>query len=117
MLFYSFLCGKARTGSVRGGNTTEVYNNYEEDASYKKSKMLVDMHPDVVTLVERYGRTHHHVDISGFRNNKMLLRPDVIIKNKANEFGMKLARKYGTEEQFIDYDFNKAVYPSGRGSW
>ena len=41
MLFYSFLCGKARTGTIKGGNTSEVYNNYENDASYEKSKMLM----------------------------------------------------------------------------
>ena len=63
MLFYAFLQGKARTGTVKGGNTTEVYNNYEEDASLRKSQMLMEMHPGIVTLVERYGRVHHHVDL------------------------------------------------------
>lgn len=124
MLFYSFLCGKLRTGTVKGGNTSEIYNNYEEDASLKKSQMLVEMHPDVVTLQERYGRIHHHVDLDaimtydGFpaRQNPIILRKDVEIKNKVDNYGMKMVRKWGTPEAYEDPEFSKEVYPSGRKS-
>lgn len=124
MLFYSFLCGKLRTGTVKGGNTSEIYNNYEEDASLKKSQMLVEMHPDVVTLQERYGRIHHHVDLDaimtydGFpaRQNPIILRKDVEIKNKVDNYGMKMIRNWGTPEAYEDPEFSKEVYPSGRKS-
>lgn len=124
MLFYSFLCGKLRTGTVKGGNTSEIYNNYAEDASLKKSQMLVEMHPDVVTLQERYGRVHHHVDLDaimthdGFpaRQNPIILKKDVEIKNKVDNYGMKLIRNWGTPEAYEDPEFSKDVYPSGRKS-
>lgn len=124
MLFYFALCGKLRTGTVKGGNTTEIYNNYEEDASLKKSQMLKEMHPDVIELVERYGRTHHHVNLDKIinkyglpgRHNVPILKKDVDILNKVDNYGMELAREYGTENQYIDYDFSKQCYPTGRKS-
>jgi len=122
MLIYSFLCGKARTGTVKGGNTSEIYNNYQEDASLKKSQMLVEMHPDVVTLKERYGRVHHHVDLDAIvnkhgqpaRNNPLILKKDVKILNKVNNYGMKLIREWGTDAAYEDLEYSMDVYPSGR---
>lgn len=122
MLFYSFLCGKARTGTVKGGNTTEVYNNYEEDASLKKSQMLVEMHPDVVSLVERYGRIHHIVDLDKIktvdgnpaRKNPLILKKNVDIVNKVDNYGMELVREWGTENAWVDYDYSKDIFPRGR---
>lgn len=122
MLMYSFLCGKARTGTVKGGNTSEVYNNYQEDASLKKSQMLVEMHPDVVTLQERYGRVHHHVDLDAIINqhgqparlNPLILKKDVKILNKTDNYGMKLVRQWDTPEAYVDPEYSTAVYPKGR---
>lgn len=122
MLMYSFLCGKARTGTVKGGNTSEVYNNYQEDASLKKSQMLVEMHPDVVTLQERYGRVHHHVDLDAIINqhgqparlNPLILKKDVKVLNKTDNYGMKLIRQWDTPEAYEDPEYSAAVYPKGR---
>ena len=124
MLFYAFLCGKLRTGTVKGGNTSEIYNNYQEDASLKKSQMLMEMHPDVVTLIERYGRTHHHVDLDAIinkhglpaRQNPLILKKDVKIVNQVDNYGMKLIREYGTPDAYEDVEYSKDVYPHGRKS-
>ena len=124
MLFYAFLCGKLRTGTVKGGNTSEIYNNYQEDASLKKSQMLMEMHPDVVTLIERYGRTHHHVDLDAIinkhglpaRQNPLILKKDVKIVNQVDNYGMKLIREYGTPDAYEDIEYSKDVYPHGRKS-
>ena len=122
MLVYAFLCGKLATGTVKGGNTSELYNNYQGDGSLNKSKMLQQMHPDVVTLVEKYGRIHHHVDLDkiindqGFqaRQNAPILRKDVDIVNNIDNYGMNLIREWGTDAAYIDHEFTKHVYPSGR---
>jgi len=122
MLIYAFLCGKARTGTIKGGNTSEIYNNYQEDASFKKSQMLVDMHPDVVTLQEKYGRVHHHVNLDTIKNkhgqparlNPLILKKDVKIFNKTDNYGMKLIRNFGTDESYEDLDYSRDTYPSGR---
>lgn len=113
ILFYAFLCGKARTGTMTGGNTEEVYGGYEDKAA-AKSQMLVDLHPDVARLADRYGRIHHHVDISSFRNNKFILKKGVKIHKQTNNYGMKLKRNLGKEDEHIDWDFGKEIYPSGR---
>jgi len=130
LLFYSFLCGKARTGTIKGGNTSEVYNNYQEDASLKKSQMLVEMHPDVVSLVERYGRVHHHVDLDAIinkngqpaRNNPLILKKDIDIVGKVDNYGMKLYRGLDpdldqfpiTDHSYDDPLFSENKYPVGR---
>jgi len=122
MLFYSFLCGKARTGTIKGGNTSEIYNNYQEDASFKKSEMLLQMHPDVVQLAERYGRVHHLVDLEAImtkdgtlaRNTPLILKKDAKIVNAVDNYGMKLIRNYNTPEAYEDVNFSKDVYPTGR---
>lgn len=98
MLFYAFLQGKMRTGILKGGNTDEVYKGYNDEA-FAKSKMLVDLHPDCVKLVRRYGRWHHHVDISKFRNNKLILKEGLNIPKGINEYGMKLVQDFELETQ------------------
>ena len=129
-LIYAFLQGKARTGTVKGGNTSEVYNNYEEDASLRKSQMLVEMHPDVVTLVERYGRVHHHVDLDAIktkdgqpaRQNALILKDDVELLNRVDNYGMNLYRDVDddmsnypiTDSSIIDKSFSENKFPSGR---
>ena len=124
MLMYSFLCGKLRTGTVKGGNTSEIYNDYKEDASLTKSQMLKEMHPDCVTVGERYGRVHHFVDLNLIkrpdglpaRQNAPILRKDVKIVNKTDNYGMKLMREYGTDNQYEDTAYAQDVFPRGRKS-
>ena len=58
-----FLGDKATTQRKGGGNTAEFY---AQEGTNPKSQMLYDMHPDVTTLVERWGRPHHYVDYSGY---------------------------------------------------
>lgn len=98
ILMYSFLAGKLRTGTVKGGNTEELYG----DGTFEKSKMLVNLHPDCVELVHRYGRWHHHVDIRRFKDNKLIPvdNYDELVANaKPNEYGMVFAKNAGSEEQ------------------
>ena len=44
VLFYAFLQNKVNTQSLRGGNTQEFYN---AEGTMPKSKMQVDLHPDI----------------------------------------------------------------------
>jgi len=85
--FNAFLQDKARTQTVKGGNTAEFY---EKEGTLDKSQMLVKLHPDVTRLVWRFGRLHHHVNYAGFRNNRLKLRTDVVLSSQANEYGMEL---------------------------
>ena len=122
LLFYAFLNGKKRTGTVKGGNTEELYGNYKDDSAYKKSRMLVEMHPDCVKLVERYGRVHHEVDMNAIinkygypaRQNPLILKKDVPLLNTVDNYDMKLARNYQTPDQYYDLEFTESEFPTGR---
>jgi len=98
MIFYHFLQHKARTGTIKGGNTQELYGA----GTYDKSKMLVQLHPDVVRLADRYGRDHHHVDIRPFQHIMPQLRDDIELPKGHNEYGMKHVVGYGTEDQKVE---------------
>jgi hypothetical protein len=97
IMFNAFLQGKAATGKIKGGNTEELYG----DGTFEKSKMLVDLHPDVVTLVRRYDRWHHHVDMKSFKKNKLKFVEGFVMPKEADEYGMVLVNEYKTENQRI----------------
>jgi hypothetical protein len=52
--------------------------------------MLYEMHPDVVEMVWKFGRCHHYVNYKPFKNNKMIRKKNLKLKNKSNEYGMKI---------------------------
>lgn len=97
IMFNAFLQGKAGTQSVKGGNTEELYGA----GTFEKSKMLVDLHPDVTTLVRRYGRWHHHVDMRPFKHNQLIFRDDFVMPEGQDEYGMVLVEEFETENQRI----------------
>lgn len=66
--FNNFLQGKLNTQALGGGNTAEFY---QKEGTLLKSLMLERAHPDVSKLVWRFGRYHHYVDYSKFRNNEL----------------------------------------------
>jgi len=87
ILFNAFLQNKMATQTVKGGNTDEFY---AKEGTYPKSKMLVDLHPDVSRIAHRYGRWHHHVDYSVFKSLKLKKKPGLKIKQGVNNYGMIL---------------------------
>jgi hypothetical protein len=108
--FNIFLQGKAATQTVKGGNTEEFYhaenadnkeawrNSYlNAEGTVNKSKMLVDMHPDVAVMMFRYGRWHHYVDYTPFVKNEFKLKPGLEIPEGINEYGMYMIDNYDKE--------------------
>lgn len=98
ILFYTFLQGKMRTGTVKGGNTEELYGK----GTFEKSKMLVDLHPDCVELVQKYGRWHHRVDIQKVRKQAGQLEfvDGYVEPKEPNNYGMTLVQDFGLETQY-----------------
>lgn len=86
VLFNAFLQLKSTTLKMKGGNTDTIYKN----GTAAKSQMIVDMHPDVARLAWKFGRAHHHVDYSGFRDTQLVRRPGLDIPTAVDDFGMKL---------------------------
>lgn len=103
--FNAFLQGKAATQTVKGGNTEEFYHkeglekniwidNVNAEGTRNKSQMLVDLHPDVATMVWRYKRWHHYVDYSSFKKNQLRLKPNIKIEKKVDNYGMILVNNF-----------------------
>jgi hypothetical protein len=101
--FNAFLQLKMTTQVLRGGNSGEFY---DEEGTLPKSQMQVDLHPDVSKLVKKWGRWHHHVDYSGYRQ-QLVRKPDVEVKDGIDNYGMRLEEK--TEDGWtpLDYSFEK----------
>lgn len=84
--FNAFLQWKMTTQKLKGGNTDAFY---AKEGTLPKSKMLVDLHPDVAKLTWKFSRWHHHVDYRGFKS-KLVRRPDVSVPEGVNDYGMTL---------------------------
>ena len=105
--FNAFLQLKVPTQSLAGGNTKEFYHaegelvkgeKYARGGTLAKSQMQVDMHPDVSKLVWRFGRWHHYVDYSVFKNNRLIRDPNITVQSGINNYGMELYHFSSSEE-------------------
>lgn len=99
ILFNAMLMNKAPTQAQRGGNTAEFYHaegkvepgkKYTDTGTIAKSRMLAAVHPDVATVVFKFKRWHHHVDYTGFKHRKLVLREGFERPEGINNFGMRL---------------------------
>jgi hypothetical protein len=106
ILFNAFLCGKMATMTMKGGNTEEVYakNQKEFDNRRTFAESLKSQHPDVVEITMKWGRWHHHVDYSGFRQ-QLKLKDGLDIPKGNNEYGMTLRRATDQEVEEGDKYF------------
>ena len=87
--FNAFLQGKVKTQVLRGGNSDAFY---DKEGTYLKSKMQVDIHPDVSKIVYKFGRIHHHVDYTPFKKINLIKNKDFKIKKAVNNYGMQLKK-------------------------
>ena len=71
ILHQQFLCDKATTKSIQGGNTSSIY---EDDGLEKKVDSLIKQHPDVVKKTFKFKKVHHQVNYKPFKypNNKLI---------------------------------------------
>jgi hypothetical protein len=72
-LFNHYLCKKMPTMTMTGGNTDELYVQDEEtDGRRLMAESLVEQHPDVATVSQKWGRYQHHVNYSRFQANQLI---------------------------------------------
>jgi len=100
--FNAFLQEKMATQTVKGGNTDELYQvndkpkngeKYSQTGTIDKSKMMITTHPDISSIVHRFGRVHHHVNYSQFKKNKLIRKKDAEVSNGINNYGMQIVVK------------------------
>jgi hypothetical protein len=90
-LFNAVVIDKATTMTMKGGNTDELYK--QTNNRYEFAESLRRQHPDVVRITQKWGRYHHHVDYRPFKGNKLIKRPDAVIPEGVNNYGMKLVKR------------------------
>lgn len=88
ILFQCFLQNKVKTMTMAGGNTDTIYKDDLDRRKFAES--LKEQHPDIVDIVWRYGRWHHNVDYSAFKDNELVLKNGLIIPDRINNYGMVL---------------------------
>jgi hypothetical protein len=96
--FNAFLQGKMATQSVPGGYTQEFY---AKEGTLRKSKMLVEQHPDVAEIAWRFGRWHHYVDYAPFKNNKLIRKKDY---NLPEDSSFGLVEQKLVDGKWVDAD-------------
>lgn len=89
VLFYAFQQDKIRTQMLGGGNTADFY---AEEGTLPKSRMLVELHPDVARLTQRWGRVHHVVDYTPYKKQGLARRDDVVIPD-ASTYALHITRR------------------------
>lgn len=82
--YNAFTSGKIVTQALGGGNTAEFYAN---EGTHPKSQMLVDVHPDVSSVVWKFNRWHHHVDYNPYKKLRLNAK-DTFDVNPNVEYGM-----------------------------
>lgn len=104
--FNSFLQGKVGTQTLRGGNSAIFYDvegtqelkgarggKYNPSGTIRKSLNLVEMYPEVARIAYKYGRAHHQVDYSKYKNNRLILKRDVVLRDCNDDYGMTLVKQ------------------------
>ena len=91
VLFNTFMCDKVSTQLMGGGNTDNVYIDGDNRMGFAQA--LVDQHPDVVSIMERYGRWHHLVNYAPFKKNHLQYKDGIDPPNVVNNYGLVLKRK------------------------
>lgn len=86
VLFQAFVCDKKATMVMKGGNTDELYKN---DGRKEMALSLFRQHPDVTTIKRKWGRWQHVVDYSGFKNRKLIRKPEYSFAKESNNYGME----------------------------
>jgi len=89
ILFNAFLAEKMRTLTMKGGNMEELYKC---EGRLKMAQSLAEQHPDLVHITEKWGRPQHEVYYKGFRKNKLVLKPETVIPEGQQNYGMELER-------------------------
>jgi hypothetical protein len=101
VLFNAFLIDKMTTMTVKGGLT----GHYQGDGRWKMAEELRAKHPDVTTIVWKWGRWQHQVDYRPFRRNRLKRTPEFEAVASSlplvNQYGMAIEERTGKGEPWV----------------
>lgn len=88
----AFLVDKTATMKMKGGNTEELYKlDGQTDGRYLMAKSLQQQHPDVVKIIQKWGRWQHSVNYKPFANNKLILKKGADLQGR--DYGLVLRNR------------------------
>ena len=100
--FNAILSGKQTTGTMKGGNTTTIYEfgeDKEQNAKFtglqKKFDELKENWGDIVKFTNkrhRDGRPHHHISYTRIFKQPLILKEGIKREPKVNNYNMKLVK-------------------------
>ena len=100
--FNAILSGKQTTGTMKGGNTTTIYEfgeDKQENAKFtglqKKFDELKENWGDIVKFTNkrhRDGRPHHHISYTRIFTQPLILKEGIKREPKVNNYNMKLVK-------------------------
>ena len=93
ILFNAFLARKARTMTMKGGNTESLYKLDGVDGRLLMAQSLQQQHPDVTQIKRRWGRWQHVVNYKPFKKNRLIKKEGIETPKGVNNYGMKLVKK------------------------
>ena len=92
-LFYAFLTDKMRTMNLKGGNTDILYKqDNKTDGRLLMAQSLYKQHPDIVKIKRKWGRWQHSVNYTDFRKNKPILKKEIVLSDKIDNYGMQIIK-------------------------
>ena len=98
VLFNAFRADKMSTMPMSGGNMDELYQG---DGRWRMAESLRRQHPDVVTVVQKWGRWQHHVDYGRFKRNRLKPRKTAYVQDGVDDYGMYLRKSRWRERGTI----------------
>lgn len=90
VLFNAFFVDKTPTMKMKGGNTDELY---EGNGRLFMAQSLQQQHPDVTQIKRRWNRWQHVVNYKPFKNNRLILKENIVIPKGVNNYDMKLVKR------------------------
>lgn len=107
VLFNVFMIGKIQTMKLKGGNTTDLY---QDDGRLKMARALERLWPGVVKTGRRFRRPQHMVKNSWKSFDTPLKRkPNLIIDSKTASYGMRLKQVKPLRNDDLRRLFEKAT--------
>lgn len=101
--FNSILSGKQTTGTMKGGNTTTIYEfgeDKQENAKFtglqKKFDELKENWGDIIKFTNKKhkdGRPHHHISYTKLFKQPLILKEGIVREPKVNNYNMKLVKQ------------------------
>lgn len=119
VLFNCYLGRKLRTQLLKGGCTTDIYQE-KFGGTFAKSQQLCEVFPQYTSLTWKFNRWHHEVNYNVF-NTKLKIKPEYeyMLKddyNKIDEGGAYIVRidpKYHLDPELDNREFLEKMYPKG----